>query len=137
MAPRKCEVCAEAQSKYKCPICVIPYCSVVCFKKHNEIPCKKLESPVEVKVSEATAISPIVNDEKPLYVEEPSEVLQGVQLESIASSSEIRDAIKDEKLKKLICDIDSALDPEKELHKVMEMEEFRLFTEKILATITP
>ncbi|XP_073140073.1 uncharacterized protein [Henckelia pumila] len=133
MAPRKCEVCAESQSKYKCPICLIPYCSLICFKKHKEILCRKLESPVEVKASPAST----VDDEKPLYVEEPSEVLQGVQLELIASSSEIRDAMKDEKLKKLICDIDSAMDPEKELDKVMEVEEFRLLTEKILSTITP
>lgn len=115
----------------------MPYCSVMCFKKHKEIPCKKLVTPVEVKVSESIAPASTVNDEKPLYVEEPTDVLQGVQLESIASSSEIRDAVKDEKLKKLICDIDSAMDPEKELDKVMEVEEFRWLTEKILSTITP
>nr|GLL42762.1 zinc finger HIT domain-containing protein 3 isoform X1 [Ipomoea trifida] len=39
MGPKKCGVCEEAQSKYKCPSCVIPYCSLTCFKKHKEIPC--------------------------------------------------------------------------------------------------
>lgn len=32
------------------------------------------------------ATAPVVNDEKPLYVEEPSEVLQGVQLELIGKN---------------------------------------------------
>ncbi|XP_058105426.1 uncharacterized protein LOC131248919 isoform X3 [Magnolia sinica] len=46
MGPRQCEVCKEAQSKYKCPSCLIPYCSLPCFKKHKEIPCAK---PVSVE----------------------------------------------------------------------------------------
>nr|XP_029120614.1 zinc finger HIT domain-containing protein 3 isoform X2 [Elaeis guineensis] len=41
MGPRTCEVCKEAQSKYKCPTCLAPYCSLGCFKKHKENPCKK------------------------------------------------------------------------------------------------
>nr|GMD69104.1 zinc finger HIT domain-containing protein 3 [Ipomoea batatas] len=35
MGPKKCGVCEEAQSKYKCPSCLIPYCSLTCFKKHK------------------------------------------------------------------------------------------------------
>ncbi|CAM8971225.1 unnamed protein product [Rhodiola kirilowii] len=41
MAPRHCQVCNTAPSKYKCPACIIPYCSLDCFKKHKEIPCAK------------------------------------------------------------------------------------------------
>ncbi|KAG5514697.1 hypothetical protein RHGRI_035924 [Rhododendron griersonianum] len=53
MGPRKkCGVCDEAESKYKCPNCLIPYCSLVCFKKHKEVPCVKPESSAaEVKLS--------------------------------------------------------------------------------------
>ena len=42
-----CSVCSELTNKYKCPICSSPYCSLVCFKKHKEIPCvpKILETP--------------------------------------------------------------------------------------------
>lgn len=32
----KCLVCDENESKYKCPKCSIPYCSLVCYKKHKE-----------------------------------------------------------------------------------------------------
>ncbi|RVW79748.1 hypothetical protein CK203_058226 [Vitis vinifera] len=38
MSRRECKVCNEAASKYKCPSCLIPYCSLVCFKKHKGIP---------------------------------------------------------------------------------------------------
>ncbi|KAK4407307.1 hypothetical protein Sango_0311700 [Sesamum angolense] len=70
------------------------------------------------------------NDDKPCYVDEQSEVLQESQLQSLASSNEIRDLIKNEKLQKVINNIDCSADPENELDKSMEEESFRLFTEK-------
>ncbi|GER55117.1 HIT-type Zinc finger family protein [Striga asiatica] len=133
MGTRKCQVCEEAPSKYKCPTCLVPYCSLACFKKHKEIPCSKPESVNE----EISYVSSATNDPKPCYVDEQSEVLQESQLQSIASSSEIRDSLKDEKLRRLICKIDSSEDPENELEKAMEEESFLLFTEKILSTIGP
>ncbi|KAK6164314.1 hypothetical protein DH2020_001178 [Rehmannia glutinosa] len=147
MGPRKCEVCEKAQSKYKCPSCLIPYCSLACFKKHKEIPCAKAEPFKEEKVCKfghacnsliivSGAVS-ATNDVKPCYVDEQNEVLQESQLQSVASSNEIRDSIKDEKLRKLIYDIDCSADPDNELDKAMEEESFRLFTEKILSAIGP
>ena len=32
---RTCKVCARAKSKYTCPRCNAPYCSVACYKKHG------------------------------------------------------------------------------------------------------
>ncbi|KAG5514692.1 hypothetical protein RHGRI_035924 [Rhododendron griersonianum] len=52
----------------------------------------------------------VVHAERPYHVDEPGEVLQQLQLQSIASSSEIRDALKDEELQKLICNIDCSPD---------------------------
>ncbi|KAI7983277.1 Zinc finger HIT domain-containing protein 3 [Camellia lanceoleosa] len=135
MGPRKCQVCDEAQSKYKCPTCLIPYCSVVCFKKHKEVPCVKPESSSEAKLTSPSG--PILHVERSYHVDEPSVVLQQLQLESIASSSEIRDALKDKELQKLIYSIDCSADAENELNKAMEVEAFRIFSDKILSTISP
>ncbi|XP_057479812.1 uncharacterized protein LOC130767073 [Actinidia eriantha] len=133
MGPRKCQVCDEAQSKYKCPACLIPYCSLICYKKHKEVPCVKPESSSEPKLTSG----PASNVERPNLVDEPSELLQQWQLESIASSSEIRDALKDEELQKLIRNIDCSPDAENEINKAMEVEVFRIFTDKILSTVSP
>ncbi|KAG2716844.1 hypothetical protein I3843_03G148300 [Carya illinoinensis] len=102
MGPRQCRVCKEAQSKYKCPSCLAPYCSVVCFKKHKEIPCAK-----------------------------------PVSSERSTSSGEIRDALKDENLQKIIRNIDCSPDAENELEKAMGVEAFCMFTDKILSIINP
>ncbi|KAJ9565012.1 hypothetical protein OSB04_000978 [Centaurea solstitialis] len=85
--PKKaCKVCEEAESKYKCPACLIPYCSLVCFKKHKEISCiKPVPVPVPVPAAEndtSTMIPPIDVD-RPSYVDDASDVLPHSQLEGI------------------------------------------------------
>ncbi|XP_058105421.1 uncharacterized protein LOC131248919 isoform X1 [Magnolia sinica] len=129
MGPRQCEVCKEAQSKYKCPSCLIPYCSLPCFKKHKEIPCAK---PVSVEAKPPL----ILLRERSYEVGEQSWMLQKAQLESVATSNEIRDALKDEELRKLICKIDCSPDAENELDKAMEGQIFREFTDKILSIVS-
>ncbi|XP_012085170.1 zinc finger HIT domain-containing protein 3 [Jatropha curcas] len=139
MGARKCQVCNEAQSKYKCPSCLAPYCSLGCFKKHKEIPCAKPEPKEEksstVSAEEKSTADPKLPIRRPLIVDDASEVLLKPQLESIASSSEIQSALRDESLRKLIRSIDSAADPESELEKAMGVEAFRIFTDKMLSTI--
>lgn len=129
MAPRTCEVCQEAQSKYKCPTCLAPYCSLGCFKKHKENPCKKSLPEEELTI--------LKRPERSLQVDEPSWVVNKEQFQSIAESSEIRDALKDGELRKLIQKIDSSEDPENELTKAMESDAFSEFTGKILAILNP
>ncbi|EXC24145.1 hypothetical protein L484_015160 [Morus notabilis] len=83
------------------------------------------------------AANPESRVERPLNVDEPGEVVKRSQHEATASSSDIRDALKDEDLQKLICAIDSSLDPESELDKAMEVEVFRTFTNKVTKTTFP
>ena len=32
----KCEICKEKQANYRCPKCGLIYCSIECYKKHND-----------------------------------------------------------------------------------------------------
>lgn len=131
MGPRKCQVCNEAPSKYKCPQCLAPYCSLVCFKKHKEVPC--VTKPVSAG-DEPTAPNGSLVD-RPIYVGDQNEILEKLQLEAIASSSEIHNSLNDERLQKLILAIDGSPDPEIELDKAMEDEAFRIFSSKISSII--
>ncbi|SMQ46666.1 unnamed protein product [Zymoseptoria tritici ST99CH_3D7] len=36
MSAPKCGVCQTADSKYKCPVCELRYCSIPCYKLHKE-----------------------------------------------------------------------------------------------------
>ncbi|XWS31325.1 hypothetical protein CRYUN_Cryun23aG0067100 [Craigia yunnanensis] len=149
---RQCQVCNQAQSKYKCPSCLVPYCSLACFKRHKETPCVKPESTKEKSVTtnvkpestndvetpyvkpesseERSTASPGFQVERKLEVEDPNEVLQILQMQAIASSSEVREALKDEHFQKLISDIDSSPDAMNELDKAMGVDVFRIFSDK-------
>ncbi|XP_013695685.2 zinc finger HIT domain-containing protein 3-like isoform X2 [Brassica napus] len=160
MCPRAaptCEICEKVVSKYKCPSCLVPYCSLGCFKKHKETPCAKPSSTEEKPASPAKEVSVVENKDvvaktehkasassaakevpvaRPITVEEEKYVVEKTQLEAIASSSEIREALKDEALQKLISSIDSSSNPLQELDEAMGVEAFRLLTEKILSNIS-
>ncbi|EOX94039.1 HIT-type Zinc finger family protein, putative isoform 4, partial [Theobroma cacao] len=86
---------------------------------------------------ERSTASPRFQVEKKLEVDDPSEMLQILQLQAIASSSEVREALKDEHLQKLISDIDSSPDAMNELDKAMGVDVFRIFSDKILSAINP
>ncbi|KFK29428.1 hypothetical protein AALP_AA7G133200 [Arabis alpina] len=165
MCPRvaqTCEICDKVVSKYKCPSCLIPYCSLACFKIHKETPCAKPSSTEEKPAASPTKEVPVersvlveeANDgvektqlkanassanevqvARPINIEEEKYVVEKTQLEAIASYSEIREALKDEALKKLICSIDSSSNPIQELDEAMGGEAFRVFTDKILSNI--
>ncbi|KAJ3669129.1 hypothetical protein LUZ60_011079 [Juncus effusus] len=148
---RNCEVCNEVQFKYKCPACLAPYCSVVCFKKHKENLCQKAQPPVEEsnKTETSVPISPLenqtakshdkikVNTSKTLEVENESWIVSKELLQSLVESKEVRDALKSKELQKLILSIDSSKEQEQELDKAMEGPVFREFSEKILDIISP
>ncbi|KAI5400500.1 hypothetical protein KIW84_065400 [Lathyrus oleraceus] len=124
-------------------------------KNHKELPCVNptnstpkttaLESHVEKpSVVENTVLEVVVENtvleavvEKPLLVDKRGQVLDQFQLEAIASSSEIRDALNNKSLQELVRRIDYSPNAENELDKAMADEAFRVFTDKILSTINP
>ncbi|TYH59721.1 hypothetical protein ES332_D08G240900v1 [Gossypium tomentosum] len=138
---RQCQVCNQTQSKYKCPSCLVPYCSLACFKTHKETPCEKLESVKEksgtpsvnlgsIDNAVTTCVKPeSTNDAVPPSVEPKSSEGRPT------SSDDIREALKDEHLQKLISDINSSPDALNELDKAMGLDVFRIFSDKILSAI--
>ncbi|XP_033143518.1 zinc finger HIT domain-containing protein 3 isoform X2 [Brassica rapa] len=112
MSPRAtqtCGICERVVSKYKCPCCLVPYCSVGCFKKHKELPCVKPSStdekpakevPVETTdVVEKTESKAVGNSDAsptkeaqmavaiPVNAEEAKHVVDKTQLEAIGASA--------------------------------------------------
>ncbi|XP_020599289.1 zinc finger HIT domain-containing protein 3 isoform X2 [Phalaenopsis equestris] len=130
MALRQCQVCKEAQYKYKCPSCLLLYCSSACFKRHKGNPCQKSLTPQEETIS-------MVLPERTFEVDETNWILGSDQLQLIAQSKGIRDALNDVELQKLVYKIDSCSNPEEELDKAMEREGFPQFTEMILSSVSP
>ncbi|GKB98832.1 hypothetical protein Tco_0984969 [Tanacetum coccineum] len=100
---------------------------IECKRPDQETPCDK---PVPVSETVTRTIIPPIDVDRPCFVDDAEDVLPQSKLECIASSTEMRDALKNEELQKLIRNIDCSANAETELEKAMEQEVFRLFTEK-------
>ncbi|CAM6104423.1 unnamed protein product [Calypogeia fissa] len=131
MAP-KCGVCEDSESKYKCPVCRTPYCSLPCYKSHKERPCSKPVDSVQGEEEKAPGQPPRSFEEDE---DESGWRLRRSQLEALAGSDDIRRMLRDDELRKLIQKVDSSITPEKDLDKAMEGPAFKEFTDKILAMI--
>ncbi|KAI8602436.1 zinc finger HIT domain-containing protein 3 [Dissophora ornata] len=127
-----CGVCETDPSKYKCPTCTLPYCSLVCYKKHKETPCEK---PAPIPEPETIPVPPV--KQVPDYlVEEPVALLNDEQLDMISQSSAIQEMLKNDGLRRLVRMIDSSENPEYLLDKARKDDRhFMEFSDEILAVI--
>lgn len=59
MALGICGICSENQAKYKCPKCIVEYCSLACFKseKHSHDAVPESAKPPSPKPADTTAVS--------------------------------------------------------------------------------
>lgn len=96
-----CEVCDAPEWKYKCPKCVIKYCSVSCFKSHNCSPTIKEDKP------------PTSQRKRPLQFDSDDEtdILITDQLQSL-NCPKIRKILSNIHLRNILKEIDSSKQPE-------------------------
>ncbi|KAJ3182226.1 Zinc finger HIT domain-containing protein 3 [Gaertneriomyces sp. JEL0708] len=120
-----CSICNENSSKYKCPNCLVPYCSLSCFRTHKETPCEK-----------TTAAPPTPKEEsKPdLPIEEDS-LLSGDVLLKLKQCKDVQSLVSLPELQKILAEVDGAAQPEKALDNLRNDPLMSEFIEKALEVI--
>jgi len=125
-----CGVCLDNPSKYKCPTCILPYCSLSCYKRHKETPCEKPAPPPAPAPKNDTSASTSPEDDS-------ETALKSDQLRKLAASSKIQEYLRYPQIRDLIAQIDSGADPEALLDRAREDDlVFAEFAEEALATVT-
>lgn len=126
----QCEVCSECASKYRCPTCEIRYCSVACFKTHRATACVKKQRVGQVVLAKQRPPLPIVDERGEV---DPSHAVPDHRLRRIGESSELRNMMRDERLQKLVKQVDASDDPERELRALLQADgDFESFVHKVL-----
>ncbi|EIE76654.1 hypothetical protein G6F46_011933 [Rhizopus delemar] len=123
-----CQVCNDAESKYKCPKCRLQYCSLVCFKKHKESSCstnqQEDQNASQFRKDIKTVGDP--DDEEPsrLAPEDLRKLLQSDAIHEFLEYSQIREFVKK---------VDSSPAPEKLLDALRSEDSvFDDFTQKLV-----
>eukprot|EP00002_Diphylleia_rotans_P014161 TRINITY_DN2754_c0_g1_i2.p1 TRINITY_DN2754_c0_g1~~TRINITY_DN2754_c0_g1_i2.p1 ORF type:complete len:147 (+),score=33.24 TRINITY_DN2754_c0_g1_i2:73-513(+) len=130
-----CKVCQTETSKYKCPVCAIEYCSVPCFKGHKEIGCEKPQTPPQDTDKSVEAIRKDPQTQDPvLHQAESEDIVPQEKLDAVASNPTIAKLLGQSSLKRMLLEIDSAVDREKSLRLAMEDPAFLEFADVVLAS---
>ena len=131
-----CAVCNESPFKYKCPNCKIAYCSVVCYKKHKEVPCAKVE--VSKPAPAGAGKKPFMSRyaKAAAFDEERTWKIRESQLAQLRGNTDICAALRDPVLQAKLVSIDNARDRDAALNKAIASDpRFKDFADNILVSI--
>nr|CAX70333.1 Zinc finger HIT domain-containing protein 3 [Schistosoma japonicum] len=119
-----CAICTSGTSKYKCPKCIVPYCSLTCYQKHKQSGC-------EPRSSVPSAVhTTLEEDDMVDYV--PKKVLEGLKF-----SDRIRDLLKNPHLRSLLRFLNDTDKPYTALENAMHEPIFVEFSDECLKIIDP
>ncbi|CAL8363649.1 unnamed protein product [Lota lota] len=128
-----CNVCRDQPPKYRCPTCLIRYCSLSCYKKHNDS-CHRVEQPApvtpETKTEEPWNVDDILLKEEDYIDKVP---LQKLQL--LSQSEELRGLLHNPHLRQLLRSIDSADSKEDAMRAAMQEPLFVEFSDECLKVV--
>ncbi|XP_055594709.1 zinc finger HIT domain-containing protein 3 [Uranotaenia lowii] len=124
----KCVVCEQNEKKYKCKTCEVPYCSLPCYRKHQETPC---ETPQREPSAE--------NDDKSLrnYLYTTVDTVEPAKLEQLRHSEQLQNLLYNPHLRRLLTEIDTAPDARKAIRVAMMEPLFVEFADECLRVIEP
>ena len=128
-AIKKCIICKKDNSKYKCPNCKNNYCSINCFNEHKKICIRNEEKNNKIEDN--------LNSNKPLNLDEDEDIiLEKKDLEKLKENKKIMNMLKNNTLRKIIREIDSAKYKKRTLERYIDKDpDFKEFTTEILETL--
>ncbi|KAG2772939.1 hypothetical protein JG687_00006485 [Phytophthora cactorum] len=132
-----CQVCETAESKYKCPTCRAPYCSLVCCKKHKELPCEPApvpEKPQEPPQSTPAPATAMDVDEENV---DATEKLTDDQMDVLRTSEGVKEMLANPGITQALTQIDSSQDKMKTLEKALLDPTFAKFMYQALDEVVP
>ncbi|XP_041096975.1 zinc finger HIT domain-containing protein 3-like [Polyodon spathula] len=142
-----CSVCNEGLPKYRCPGCLIRYCSLNCYKKHKDecIPKKDNE-----KKTEQSELSPTLREmrqaestesrwsvEDLLEEDEESDRVPLQQLARLGECEAVKALLYNPHLRQLLRTVDKAEGKESIMKEAMQEPLFVEFADQCLRVIEP
>ncbi|KAI8636799.1 hypothetical protein BD408DRAFT_425508 [Parasitella parasitica] len=126
-----CKVCEKEESKYKCPQCRAPYCSLICYKEHKEISCEPPVSAVSTEQQQRKEITPTSAPDEV----DPSR-LTPQDLEKLAYSKQVHGFLEYSQLREIIAKLDASNQPEKDLDLLRDQDPVFDDFAKLLVDVT-
>merc|ERR1712098_132276 len=134
-----CAVCKKVEKKYKCPVCLINYCSLTCFKVHKEN-CNKFSQPEDDDSRSETfqvdtAAAQGVNEDAFLFSTPDAVPLE--KLQQLSKSEKLKKLLTNKHLRDFLSFLDASEDKAMLMRKAMKEPLFVEFVDACLESINP
>ncbi|XP_037294289.1 zinc finger HIT domain-containing protein 3 [Manduca sexta] len=122
-----CTHCCN-ESKYKCPVCRAPYCSVNCYKTHKQNPCSPPPEPPEEKSD---------NYQSRLYDYPTDDTVPQEKLKLLEQSTEVKKCLANPHVRKILVLLDQSTHPDEMIQEYMQEPIFTEFVDACLKVVQP
>lgn len=125
----ECMVCRQSASKYKCPVCLVKYCSVACYKGHKE------QGNCLKKVPEEKITPPSAKEESKdelTYQYETEDTVPPEKLALLGCDPFILNCLRNPHLRDMLIHLNSTPDPYNALADAMREPIFEEFATRCL-----
>ena len=129
-----CGVCKVNEKKYKCPACLLPYCSTECFKTHK-VTCSTLSNSPEDEERSLGHRESVEPEQAFLFATPNTVPLDKLQL--LAQSDKLKNLLTNKHLRDFLLFLDSTEDKAMLMRKAMREPLFVEFVDVCLETINP
>lgn len=120
--------CETNEKKYKCKICEVPYCSLPCYKIHQESPCVP-------RINDQPANDLRKSAREPLFA--TADTVDPEKLEQLRNSEALKNLLYNPHLRKLLEEIDSAPNGMKAIRVGMMEPLFVEFADECMKLVEP
>uniref|UniRef100_A0A182QS64 Zinc finger HIT domain-containing protein 3 n=1 Tax=Anopheles farauti TaxID=69004 RepID=A0A182QS64_9DIPT len=130
-----CEICNESERKYRCKTCSINYCSVPCFKKHQEQPCQPPQTSDAGGPEEAASQQNSI-PKKPILFS-TVDTVPAEMLEQLGQSEHLKNLLYNPHLRQLLTEVDNARDGMNAVKVAMMEPLFVEFADECMRIVEP
>ncbi|KAM5179571.1 zinc finger HIT domain-containing protein 3 [Mantella aurantiaca] len=128
-----CCVCCAESVKYRCPRCRLRYCSLSCYKTHNET-CVPKEAAESTEYSAISRGEPQQSNDL-LHEDDESDKVSLQKLKMLGASDELNHLLLNPHLRQLVAALDQAENKYPELKKYMQEPLFAEFADRCLSIV--
>ncbi|XP_053670062.1 zinc finger HIT domain-containing protein 3 [Anopheles nili] len=129
----KCEICKKCERKYKCKTCSVSYCSVACYKTHQEQPCEPASPSTDVPENGQQEDKTF----KKTILFSTIDTVPTEKLELLGQSEHLKNLLCNPHLRRLLTEIDTARDGMNAIRVAMMEPLFVEFADECLRLVEP
>ena len=129
-----CSVCKTVEKKYKCPVCMIFYCSLDCFKIHKTTTCNSFSQSSDEE-DPGVVVDTLGEDASMLFPTQNTVPLEKLQL--LGKSEKMKELLSNKHLRDFLTFLDSSEDKAMLMRKAMREPLFLEFVDVCLETMNP